>query len=358
MPKAIGLPNLSIKNKESAIHIFLWIVYYLINIGIAYASDDFIPSLPLLLLPFLAIEIGYFYFSLLFGFPNIVLNERRGWIAQVGVTISYLLFYTLYYQYYGWVLNTAEVNYWYAFMMSLYSLIFDFIIILGVFYYKLSIAKLKEVTKKEIEIAQKGEVMARLELAEFKSIFNSHITYNTLQYVYAKVLHDPDINKPILLLADFLRYGVDKFQEDTVSLELEVQHIHNFINIHKLISPSLQIDFNVSGNLKNTYLLGRILINYIENALKHGVRNDPHYPIKIHLHVEDQIHLRIQNKVRKVFIKKAGGTGSMITKKALNTYYQDKYLLEIQQTEKEYFLHLSIPFQKKHSRRHVSQLDH
>ena len=95
--------------------------------------------------------------------------------------------------------------------------------------------------------------------------------------IYTKSLpHSPELSAAISKLADMMRYSLDGMEKDgNVSLEKEITHIKNFIDIHQLrFDNKLNISLEIKGNPNQCRVMPLLLITFVENAFKHGKLND------------------------------------------------------------------------------------
>jgi LytS/YehU family sensor histidine kinase len=124
-----------------------------------------------------------------------------------------------------------------------------------------------------------------------------------------------------------LKYTFSSSPDDPVSLKTEVDYISNFINLQKILDNSTQVRFQINGDLNNKYLLPRILINFIENAFKHGETNSTESPVIIRLETRDnQIRLFVDNKKRKKSkLISSTGFGNSNSIKQLELLYKNNY---------------------------------
>ena len=228
------------------------------------------------------------------------------------------------------------------------ALMFMFIEIpvLGTYFQRYSIARIEANSKKAIELAQMEERLLRQELDFYRSEFNTHITFNTLSHIYAKVMDDPEIASPVLVLSDILRYNLRVSANQEVAIEQELSYLKSFVEIHRVLFPKLQIRFRVAGDLKNVRILPRILISFVENAIKHGDKSNASDPITITLHIDRQIRFSVENRKR----RKVPGTecvpstktGIKNVQRTLAAFYQHRYRLDIQEDTDTYQARLFI----------------
>lgn len=192
--------------------------------------------------------------------------------------------------------------------------------------------------------AEKEKSLLLKELNFLKNQFNSHITFNFLNYCYSKIhLYSPDAAESIELFSDMLRYTLQTKPDESVTLENEILYIENFINLQKLLSAKIFCDFTCEGEIQKHRILPRILITFVENAFKHGIFNDHKFPIKIYLKVNARnLFFSVENKIN--YNKKtiSSNIGSENVKQILNLYYHKNYELYSNENNNYYLIKLSI----------------
>lgn len=200
-----------------------------------------------------------------------------------------------------------------------------------------SILKIKEQSEKE-----KG-IISR-ELGFLKNQFNSHLTFNFLNFCYGKMLDSsPKAAEAMEDFSEMLRYSMSNKLAEYVPLEREVQYIEHFIRIQKCLTTKIFVEFEYRGNIDNCYILPMLLAIFVENSFKHGISSDADNPITILLLVEeDEIKFKIKNNRtnRKIFI--STGIGLQNARKILNLFYDKKHSLKIEQTDNTYSCELNL----------------
>lgn len=193
-------------------------------------------------------------------------------------------------------------------------------------------------------VLQKENTLLTTELNFFKNQFNSHLTFNFLNFCYSKFLKiSPKYSNSVESFSEMLRYTLSNNADIKKSLNEEVEYIRNFIHIQKCLSDNVNFRFNYFSDNENYTIIPMILCTFIENAFKHGVLNEPHNPIDIELNAENQIlNFKISNKINssKQFLKSGIGTDNV--DKTLNVFYLHKYKLTITNFNLNYIVKLEL----------------
>lgn len=164
------------------------------------------------------------------------------------------------------------------------------------------------------------------ELGFFKNQFNPHITFNFLNYCYSHCQKESvEGGQAIELFSQMLRYTLSSKADEPVPLQKEIEHISNFIAIQQILEKDIHVDFLVTGESQSKYVLPRILINFVENAFKHGETKCKNFPIRIEIKTSnDTIELIVKNKKRK-HSKLSTGVGNSNSLKQLELLYKGDY---------------------------------
>jgi hypothetical protein len=211
------------------------------------------------------------------------------------------------------------------------------IIAYGLYYYNYGIHQANTANRNKIQLAQKAEKLAKeaemiatKELDYYKGEFNSHFTFNILTYFQSKTYDLPQIFDPLLMFTDILRYNTSSNSRKLVELEREIEYFQNFIKLNKLLHPNLHICLHVEGDTSNTMIYPRIIMGFLENAIKHGAAYDANHPIRMTLNIkEETLLLSIINKKRKVPVRNSTKKGLEISRLMLEKLYPDKHKLTI-----------------------------
>lgn len=192
--------------------------------------------------------------------------------------------------------------------------------------------------EKEIETLKKDNAQLLKELDFHKNQFNSHITLNFLTYCYA-YLHrtSEECAENLAVFADMIKYSYQISPEVPISLRREIEYIENFISIQRCITTDVFANFQYEGCIDDKKIVPRILITFVENAFKYGQFYNENHPIEIYLLATPKdILLRVNNKKIKPSKTILAHTNSQGTKQMLNSFFNDKYQLKINDSELEY----------------------
>ena len=186
-----------------------------------------------------------------------------------------------------------------------------------------------------------------------KTQINPHFLFNTLNNIYSLALNQSD-DAPVIThqLKDLVKYMLEDCTHESVKLSGEIAFLKNYINLEKLRNKKEDVDINlqVNGDVTNNEIAPLLLINFIENAFKHGVKSGAeHAYVNIHINVMDGVlSMNVANSIpaktteQNLAVKEAGGIGIKNVNRRLEILYANKHKLKIVQTEKEYNVQLTI----------------
>jgi len=135
---------------------------------------------------------------------------------------------------------------------------------------------------------------------------------------------------------------------DKIELSKEITYIENYINLQKLrLSEDLPVSirFKIKGDIHRNKIAPLILIPFIENAFKYGIKLGGKSEINIDLKIEDNnLQFNVENTIFKStnnLENKNSGLGLKNVKKRLSILYPEKHKLKLTSTDK-YFVKLNM----------------
>jgi LytS/YehU family sensor histidine kinase len=175
------------------------------------------------------------------------------------------------------------------------------------------------------------------ELKFLRSQINPHFLFNTLNNLYALTLKKSDDAPEIVLkLSEMMRYMLYECNEKRVPLKKEVAYMKNYLDLERLRQhESIDIQFNLDGEISDQAIAPLLLIPFIENSFKHGVGSQiNHGWVNIEMNVRGQsLTFTIENSKGpaqpKQVHRKSGGIGLVNVRRRLNLIYDDDYQLKI-----------------------------
>jgi two-component system LytT family sensor kinase len=177
---------------------------------------------------------------------------------------------------------------------------------------------------------EREKILMYEELDFLKSQFNSHLTFNFLNFLYSKAHTSSErAAEAIGLFSETLRYSLRIAPEKVVSIQEELEHISGFINLQKCLNQDVYFELLCTGNTDQVKILPRILILFVEDAFRNGISRDPDNPIRVVLETGvSSIVFKMKYK-KDLRINKLGSIIDLNVKKYLDLYYRERHRLEI-----------------------------
>ncbi|WP_276499684.1 sensor histidine kinase [Pontibacter litorisediminis] len=185
------------------------------------------------------------------------------------------------------------------------------------------------------------------ELAFLKSQVNPHFLFNTLNNIYSLAYKQhPETPDAIMKLSLLMRYMLYESNDTLVSLEKEVDHIKNFIDLQKLrLREQTSIRFNIEGKLEGKQIAPMLLMTLVENAFKHGLVSKNEIGIILNLVVQDDALLfSTINNTSQHKRREFGGIGLENLKRRLNLLYAGRHELTFEEKEGTFYATLKLYF--------------
>ena len=191
---------------------------------------------------------------------------------------------------------------------------------------KINILKILETKILETQLKLKEQ-----ELNYLKMQIHPHFLFNTLNTMYGFALKKADETPEMILklsnLLDYLLYQVDK---PFVSLNDEINHINDYIELEKMrFNDTLHINFEIENILVDTKIAPMLLLPFVENSFKHGSLKKGILNVGIKLFCKNKsLFFEIKNTSTINAISE-NGIGLDNIKKRLDLLYKDQYTLTI-----------------------------
>jgi len=334
---------------EIVVHAFFWIVLTFLFIHFNAMSFHYLKG-DLMDIPLLfgtGINILLFYFNLFYLFPQYKSKKLNviGYSLWIIFTVIILSVLENTFDYFYAASNTNGNNVTLQFgEIIITSIINLFFILLSVFY-----SIIRDWLKIEIVKKKLTEENLKLELNYLKSQVNPHFLFNSLNNLYSIAIKndDKETASGLSKLSTLMRFMLDKSDKTTVKLGEEIEYLKSYVAMQKLRfleSDDIDIIFKVEGETNFFHVPPFLLINFVENAFKHGIDYKKHSKIYIKITLDrDKLLFKIENTNHD--IKNAGTdlkVGLKNVKKRLDLIYGGDYILRIQPDNQKYEVELTI----------------
>jgi LytS/YehU family sensor histidine kinase len=237
---------------------------------------------------------------------------------------------------------------WKSYVLDL-DFIFAFVVTLGANFLNIFLGLLLSylmdwrTIRAEKEVVEKEQL--KTELAFLKSQVNPHYLFNTINDIYSLAQQrSEEAPEALLKLSELLRYMLRESDDPYVPLTNEIAYLTNVIDLQKIGQKgNSYIDFKLNGKITGQKIAPLILINFIENAFKHGVFKNANEPIQVSVNIDGQaFHLRVCNKINMAKKDKTGGIGLANVQRRLELIYPKRHELLISQQSDTFTVNLKI----------------
>jgi hypothetical protein len=339
------------------VHLLFWVLYYALEVYLDfYWSRYQFPGFgwQIRLQNTLVLELGYLLVKVPFAYALLYLYEKAGLnrflklILYILVTIFAVLghrFFTHYIIYphiYG-VTETLDGKEPSGFINGLvaFNSFMDLIFMAGLVF-GVEITRQKNVLKEQLS-QLKTEKLDQ-ELSMLKAQINPHFLFNTLNNIYGMALKKADGTPEVILqLSKVMRYNIYEAAKKYISLEKEVENIRDFIQIQQIRHYDLEVNFNENIDEPSREISPLILIQFVENAFKHGVSESIGKKfIHIDIQLKDGIlHYHIDNSKEEKPHGNSTKIGLKNIRRQLELLYP-KHILAVEDQKDHYIVHLTI----------------
>ena len=189
------------------------------------------------------------------------------------------------------------------------------------------------------------------ELSFLRTQLNPHFLFNVLNMAYSSASRKGDEQTADIIekLSVLMRYMIYESNEEKVDVEREIAFIHNYINLQKMrfsADMPVQVNFSVNGHHTGYRIAPLILISFIENAFKYGVKLEQESEIDLSINFQNgEMEFIARNPIfRNVrsMDDKNSGIGIKNTQKRLEILYPQKHQLSIDDNGKEFSVRLLL----------------
>jgi sensor histidine kinase YesM len=187
-------------------------------------------------------------------------------------------------------------------------------------------------------------------LKSLQSQINPHFLLNSLQTIYAlsleKSTYTPEV---ILQLSEILKYNLYDTDQPTVKLEKEIRMISDYVDMyrHRVDQDKAEIRMEVIGDKGELVIAPMLLLPFVENAFKHGLRSFTGNTF-IHILVEIDgavLRFKVNNshgQSDEMDLEHQQGIGIENTRQRLDLLYPGLYQLDIEEKADTFTVKLSI----------------
>lgn len=350
--------NFYIAGSRWLTHVLFWATFSLTNVGV-YGSYEgkYLQQLHIELLN-LPVYLFVAYINMLLLFPKLLV--RKKYLAYALSVIGILLMGSLLSRVIS--LNLLAPKYYPSELsvpfLKVHRILKTMLWSLNPIIFLTSGIKLfKQWYNQEQQSQELAKEKLSAELNYLKGQVHPHFLFNTLNNLYSLTLHKSDTApKVVLKLSELMSYMLYDSQTDSVSLDKEITHIKNYIELEKLrYGKRLDVSINISGETTGKRIAPLLLIPFVENAFKHGVSNETDNAwVTIDIkQKENLLSVKVDNSKSELIEKPdhtdyKNGIGLQNVKKRLELLYPGNYDLQIEKETDRHLVDLKINLNDKH----------
>jgi two-component system LytT family sensor kinase len=194
---------------------------------------------------------------------------------------------------------------------------------------------------------EKEKQYLETELNFLKTQIHPHFFFNTLNNLYSLTLKKSEQAPEVVLkLSSLMSYMLYESNASKVSLNKEITYLQNYLDLEKLrFGQRLSVPFEIEGQINEVSIPPMILILFVENSFKHGVKNNINkIIIEISLKVDGAfLFFRVKNPIGDNESKENTGIGLKNARRRLELLYGNNYQLDISEKDNEFIISLKMP---------------
>ncbi|PRY39264.1 histidine kinase [Spirosoma oryzae] len=203
-------------------------------------------------------------------------------------------------------------------------------------------------------LVEAERVRLRLEVDFLKAQVNPHFLFNTLNSVYARIFEaDQQAADLVLHLSELMRYNLYETDQPRISLDKELAYIQHYLDLerNRLAHQPVLIDYEQSGQPAHYQIAPLLLIAFVENAFKHGVKGatQPAY-VQVRADVDTNGHFTftVENSLPDSKPSasrpeaRSGGVGLVNVRRRLEALYAGLYTLDATADQQAYTVTLTV----------------
>ncbi len=115
------------------------------------------------------------------------------------------------------------------------------------------------------------------EMTALRAQLNPHFLFNSLNNIYSLALDKSDLAPDyVLKLSELMRYILHDCQADEVPLRKELEFVQNYLDLERIrMEDTVKLELEVTGPVDGVRVAPLMLLPFVENAFKHGIKTRP-----------------------------------------------------------------------------------
>ncbi len=186
------------------------------------------------------------------------------------------------------------------------------------------------------------------ELKFLKAQVNPHFLFNTLHNLnYLTQAKKDESTSVVIKLSNIMRYMLLESDKKRVPISKEIEYVRDYLDLEKIrLNNEFRIDFDTSDLDESIEISPLLLVPFIENAFKHGIKDkDPDSWLDFRMSSnEEAVIMKLENSIVDPVEEKktSSGFGLANIRKRLDLSYPNGYELNINSTDKIFSVHLKL----------------
>lgn len=177
-----------------------------------------------------------------------------------------------------------------------------------------------------------------------KQQLSPHFYFNTLNNLYGLArANSIKLEGALAQLSNIMKYVLVECNQPRVLLRDEISFLQSYIALEKLrYESNTVIEMNVTGDAGTSTILPLLLIQFVENAFKHGMKekSDSNW-MKVNLDIQNETLLfHVENSNYETI--PSNGIGINSVKRILNLQYEGKHHLEMNSEHNRFSVTLKL----------------
>ncbi len=223
---------------------------------------------------------------------------------------------------------------------------------LGIVFISTFIAIIRRVFTQEKTQLQTQIVSKSAELSSLRSQINPHFLFNALNTLYSVSLKEKaeKTSDGIQKLGDMMRFMLNENHQDRIPLSKEIEYLHNYIDIQRMRideSQNVEIKINIQDSEREIFIAPMLLNPFVENAFKHGISfRSPSWIYITLTHDAQKLYFKVHNSLHQKneldLESESNGIGLENVRKRLELIYPNRFTLDIQASDNDYFVSLIL----------------
>ena len=223
---------------------------------------------------------------------------------------------------------------------------------LGFIFISIFIALVRKSFTQEKTQLQTQIVSKSAELSSLRSQINPHFLFNALNTLYSVSLKEKaeKTSDGIQKLGDMMRFMLNENHQDRIPLSKEIEYLHNYIDIQRMRideSHDIEIKVNIQNSERAIFIVPMLLNPFVENAFKHGISfRSPSWIYITLTHDAQKLYFKVHNSLHpksEVDLEsESNGIGLENVRKRLELIYPNRFTLDIQASDNDYFVSLVL----------------